>query len=179
MKRLLWLIPLLFIGCATTDMPAPGAFGNPGIFDTFGMAISENVPVSRCVTTLTTAQMLDLQDTPITLIAAQGANTIIEVVSAIFTYDYATAAFTVSNADDDMTIEYADGTDIDIVEATGFIDQADDEMRYMLTGLATDADLGGAINQAVRITNAGTAEFTNGGGEVDIRLIYRVFSTGF
>jgi len=63
------------------------------------------------VTTLTTTNINNCRGTPITLVAAGGANTIIEVLSIILTYDYASAAFTVG-ADEDLVVEYADGTDI-------------------------------------------------------------------
>lgn len=129
--------------------------------------------------TLSTAQVNALRASPITLVAAQGSNTIIEFLSAVITYDYASAAFTVAG-DEDLVIEYADGTDITAsIETTGFLDQADDEIRFVPSALAVNADLEASINQAVRIFNTGAGETADGGGEVDIRFSYRVYPTGF
>jgi len=130
-------------------------------------------------TTLTTAQVNALRATPITVVAAQGANTWIELVTAVITYDYATAAFTVA-ADEDLVIEYADGTDATAsIETAGFLDQVDDEIRYYPFALTAGADPEATIGQALRIFNTGAGEIADGGGEVDIRITYRVYSTGF
>jgi len=131
------------------------------------------------VTTLSTAEINAVKATPIALVAAQGANTIIELVSAMITYDYATAAFTVG-ADEDLVIEYADGTDTTAsIETAGFLDQADDEVRFYPSSLAAGTDLEASINQGLQIFNTGSGETTDGGGEVDVRVTYRVYSTGF
>jgi len=131
------------------------------------------------VTTLSTAQINALKATPITLVPAQGANTIIELVSVMLTYDYATAAFTVG-ADEDLVIEYADGTDTTAsIETAGFLDQSDDEVRFYPSSLAAGADLEACINQGLQIFNTGSGETADGGGELDVRITYRVYETGF
>lgn len=131
------------------------------------------------ITTLSTAQVNGLRAAPITVVAAQGAGTIIEIVSVVITYDYATAAFTVAG-DEDLIIEYADGTDATAsIESAGFLDQADDEVRFYLNSLAAGADLEALIDQGLRIFNTGAGETADGGGEVDIRVTYRVYKTGF
>lgn len=143
--------------------------------------ISGGIPsqVWGTVITLSTAQVNALQATPITIVAAQGANTWIELVTAIITYDYAIAAFTVA-AGEDLVIEYGDGTDVTAsIETTGFLDQTDDEIRYYPFVLAAGADPEATINQVLRIKNTGAGEIADGGGEVDIRVVYRVYTTGF
>lgn len=140
---------------------------------------SNGVKLYSDITTLTTAQINALQATPISLISAQGANTIIEIESIILTYDYATAAFTVA-ADEDLVVEYADGTDISAsIETTGFLDQVDDEVRRYINNLSDAADLEASINQAIQIKNTGAGEIADGGGELDVRIFYRVYRTGF
>ena len=131
------------------------------------------------IVTLTTAQVNTLRNTPITVVAAQGANTWIELVSAVITYDYATAAFTVG-ADEDLVIEYADDTDATAsIETTGFLDQGNDEMRFYPNVLVAGANTEASITQALRIFNTGSGETADGGGEVDVRVTYRVYKTGF
>jgi len=45
--------------------------------------------------------------------------------------------------------------------------------------LAAAADLEASINQAVRIFNTGAGETADGGGEVDVRIAYRIHNTAF
>jgi len=147
--------------------------------DLNGTAYFGPVGLYSATTTLTTAQVNALRATPIALVASQGANTIIELVSAVITYDYATAAFTVGG-DEDLVIEYADGTDATAsIETAGFLDQADDEVRFYPNVLAAGADLEASIAQGLQIFNTGTGETADGGGEVDVRVVYRVYQTGF
>ncbi|KKM61691.1 hypothetical protein LCGC14_1529200 [marine sediment metagenome] len=147
--------------------------------NTYGDVDLNGSKLNATVMTLTTAQVNALRATPIIIVPAQGANTIIKLVSAMITYDYASAAFTVG-ADEDFVIEYADGTDTTAsIESTAFLDQADDEVRYYPNSLAAGADLEASINQGLQIFNTGTGETADGGGEVDIRITYRVYATGF
>ena len=139
-----------------------------------------SVQYHSTTTTLTAAQVNGLRGAPISLVSG-AANTWIEVVSIVITYDYAGAAFTLG-ADEDWVIEYADGTDLSNgIETTGFIDQGDDEIRTYVTTIPSDAgDVEAQINQDVRIFNTGSGETADGGtSEVDVTVVYRVFSTGF
>jgi len=129
-------------------------------------------------TTITTAEVNKLRATPITLVPAQGANTVIEFLGALIVYDYATAAFTVG-ADEDLVIEYADGTDVSgSIETTGFLDQADDELRYAPSAVAVNTDLEASINQGLRLFNSGSGETADGGGVLRVIVYYRVYETG-
>ena len=67
--------------------------------------------------TLTAAQIKALGATPITLVAAGGANTaiVVERVSMRFT----TGGEVLTETDDNPVIEYAGGTDILVIESTG------------------------------------------------------------
>ena len=132
------------------------------------------------VVTLTASQINNSRGSPVALVAALGANTILEFVSAVITYDYTGAAFTVG-ADEDLIIEYADGTDISAgIETTGFLDQADDEVRYYITAVAGGTDLEASINQGFQLFNTGTGETADGGtSTVDVRITYRGYATGF
>lgn len=136
--------------------------------------------IHTTVLTLTAAQVNALRTSPQTIVAAQGTNTWIELVSAVLTYDYGSAPFAV-DANEDLVIEWADGTAATAsIETTGFLDQTDDEIRYYPSVLAAGADPEASINQALRIRNTGTGETANGTGcELDVRVTYRVHNTGF
>jgi len=157
---------------ATT--PAAGTFTSV----TLG-TVAGGESISAQVTALSTAQVVALRASPITVVTAGGANTWIEVLSVVLTYDYATAAFTVA-ADEDLVIEYADGTDITgSIESAAFLDQVDDEIRYYIPTFASASDPEAQINNAVRIFNTGAGEIADGGGVVDVRVVYLLHSTGF
>jgi len=147
---------------------------------TFASVTSGVVKLDSVTTTLSAAQVNGSRAAPVTVVAAQGANTWIELVSAVITYDFDTAAFTVAG-DEDLVIEYADGTDASAsIETTGFLDQGDDEIRFYPNVIAAGADLEASINQALRIFNTGAGETADGGAsEVDVRITYRVYATGF
>lgn len=170
------------LGTGGANFAKFGTSSNDDLFiveNTGAIEFDGHTKVHAAVTTLSTAQVNAVRGTPITVVAAQGANTWIELVSAVITYDYATAAFTVA-ADEDLVIEYADGTDTTAsIETTGFLDQGDDEIRFYPSALAAGADIEATINQALQIFNTGAGETADGGGEVDVRVVYRVYVTGF
>lgn len=171
MKRLfLWLLVLVAI---TLNVAAEEQRGGKTVIPAGTTAIH------TVTKTLTTSQVNALRATPITIVAAQGANTWMELISVVITYDYLTAAFTVA-ADEDLVIEYTDGTDATAsIETTGFLDQADDEIRYYKNAIADAADIEALINKGFQIKNTGAGEIADGGGEVDVRLTYRIYTTGF
>jgi len=116
-----------------------------------------------------------------TLIAAPGAANFIEVVSAVLILDYGTNVLTESA--DNLVIEYAtSGADITAaIEATGFIDQAVDQMALVLpAGIATDAasDL---LNNAVQLFNTGDGEYAGNVGAdttMTVKITYRIHAAG-
>jgi len=132
------------------------------------------------VVTLSAANIKALKATPITLVVAQGANTWIELVSIVLTYDAGATPYTIANADDDLVVEWADGTDATAsIESTGFLDQGDDEIRWYPPSMSAAHDGEASLNQALRILNTGTAELADGDGVIDVRITYRVWATGF
>ena len=80
-------------------------------------------------TQLTNTNILNLEATPITLIAAVADTTI--VVHKVFLFLDDTGADYTESADN-LVIEYADGTDIVVIEATGFIDATADAARLII-----------------------------------------------
>ncbi|MEA2037482.1 MAG: hypothetical protein U9O94_08280, partial [Nanoarchaeota archaeon] len=128
--------------------------------------------------TLTTSQVNNLRATPIELVPAYGANTWIELVSVFLAYDYVTTAFTVA-AGEDFVIEWADDTDATAsIETTGFIDQADDEVRWYPTVLSAGADPEATLNQGLQIFNTGAGETSDGGtSTLAVKVTYRVYTT--
>jgi len=127
---------------------------------------------------LTAANILDLADTPITLVAAQGADTVIEFVSAVLIHDAGTA-YAEPSAPDDLVIQYAtSGTDVSAeIDSTGFLDQVTDEVRLILPAWTATTDLVPDKNHALQLFNTG-ADLTTGDGTMTVKITYRVHTLG-
>lgn len=124
---------------------------------------------------LTNAQMLALRGTPVTLVAAPGANKAI-IVSRVHMVADLTAAYTVG-AGDDIAVEYADGLDILTVETTAFIDGTGVRPRYKTP--ASNSLNTPTANSAVRLFNNGGSEFGGGNSAntFSVRIWYSIVPT--
>ena len=123
---------------------------------------------------LTNTEIKDLADTPVELVAAQGANTVIEFVSAIFILDYGSNVLVES--DDNLVIEY-DGGDAaavsQAIEMTGFIDQSADTITCAVSKVDP-------IDASADIVNKNLALFNSGGnftGNVTADTVIRVITS--
>jgi predicted RecA/RadA family phage recombinase len=126
--------------------------------------------------TLTSAEVKALKATPITLVAAPGANLAVVPTAINLVVNYGgTNAFT--ETADDLSIGYLAGAEIMEIESTGLIDQANDEWRYITFEHAETFIP--EENVAVCITNlddeiAGNAAADN---TILVRLFYRLVPT--
>jgi len=134
--------------------------------------------------TISSAQILALNATPVTLVAAPGAGKVIIVEQVQLFLDYGTAAYAGIAAGENLLIEYSGGADIAILEtlSAGFLDATADvhilatpvspvalSVNTVLTGiLATTID-----NEAVRVTIQ-TGEITTGDSPIKYEVKYRV-----
>ena len=126
---------------------------------------------------LTNAEIKDLADTPVELVAAQGAGTVIEFVSAVFILDYGSNVLVESA--DNLVIEYDDGDAAAVsetIEMTGFIDQSADTITFAIAKkdpIDASADI---VNKNLALVNT-SGDFTgNATNDTVIRVItsYRV-----
>ena len=132
--------------------------------------------------TITNAQMLTLRASPITLVAAQGAGTVIEFVSAMLFCDASGGVYTESA--DNMQIKYVDGSGIAVtadIESTGFVTVADEMATTVIPkidAIATDAQ---CVNQVLVLHNVGDGEFGGGNSanETVCKVAYRVHAPGY
>lgn len=114
--------------------------------------------------TLSQANIIAMNGTPISLIAAPGAGKAIVVDEIELFHDYAVAAY---SGGGDLSIEYAtSGTDVLTLDATFVTDTADAKtlikpVVYTGTGSNTGFDLAANVNKAIQATNA-TAVFADG-----------------
>lgn len=133
--------------------------------------------------TITTTELLALATTPITVIAAPGADKAIVVERAVWLLDYNSIAYDNVAAGEDLSLRYTDasGTEIMRLETTGFIDQGNDELRYSYPTVDLSAhalDLIPTANAAV-VLDLLTGNIATGNSPLYIRIYYRVIPTAF
>jgi len=135
-------------------------------------------PLQTATVTLTSAQLQNLKAGPVTLIAAPGAGSYINVVAVVFQYKAGTAPYVVASgghfsmligagANGNGPVETSD------LSATGFIDKTQNHIRVPRISSVGDSQ-GNLENQALQVTNDGGAEWTDGNGTVTITVSYTV-----
>lgn len=132
--------------------------------------------------TVSTGELLALNATPKTLVAAPGANLFVSVHYAVLALDYNSAAYAGVAANEDLTIAYTNGSGADVlppIETTGFIDQTNDEIRVTYaTGTVVAA--GAATAPTIPVSNApvvlsmDTAEVITGDSPLDVYICYSI-----
>ena len=130
---------------------------------------------------LTNAEIKALRATPKVLVAAGGANTFLEFVSATLVLHAGANVLTESTAN--LAVKYKDGTGTQVsetVECTGFIDQAVDTLTTVR--VKQDAIVATSIytNQPLVLHNLGAGEF-GGNAAADatmtVKIAWRVRGT--
>lgn len=133
---------------------------------------------------LTAAQVKNLRATPITMVQAQGAGTVIEFLGAILLLDYGgNNGFT--ETVDNLAFKYNNGSGVavsDAVETTGFIDQTADTATQAVPVKDAIVAKTGNENKAIVLHNTGDGEI--GGNAADdnvvrVKVLYAVHSTGW
>lgn len=121
--------------------------------------------------TLSSAQILSMVTTPVTLVAAQGAGTVIFPVSYSLRVNYGTSAYTAG------AIRIGTGADFDQLASVSNVLSV--TQNTFFRGFCATADsVGGtntAANTACKITCAGS-DPTGGNGTLDVYLSYYVIT---
>jgi len=139
--------------------------------------ISADGAIRSVDVTVTAAEMLALNATPKLLLAAPGAGKAIVPagpVAAVMFLDYNSAAYGGIAAGEDLSVTYtgAGGTELVQVEATGFLDQTSDQVRYAAEAtLVTPEE-----NQAVYLHML-VGEVITGDSPLYVRLYYTIVPT--
>lgn len=132
--------------------------------------------------TLTAAQVLALNATPRTLVAAPGAGKALIFEGAVLTKAAGTAYGGIA-AGEDLAIKYTDGSgeDVGVAEMTGFADQTTAQVRYIRPQAGALA--AGTVSDIVPVANAAlvahmlVGEITTGDSDFKFRVYYRVVPT--
>jgi len=125
--------------------------------------------------TITTAQILALFATPITVIAAPGAGKFITIDSVTAWYEYNAAAYAGIAAGEDWAFKYTNASGAELtgqIETTGFLDQTADGIRRV-GGLASVIT---PVANAVVVLHQLSAEIITGDSPVHLHINYTVHS---
>lgn len=145
---------------------------------TVGSGDMDATLIKYATVTLTNANIKALRATPITLVAAQGANKVVELVSA--TLKLVAGTNVLSETADNMAVKYTNGTGAAVsqaIEATGFIDQAADTITNALPKIDAIAALADSANKALVLHNTGDGEYAGNAAAdatMTVKIAYRV-----
>jgi len=150
----------------------------PGLVYSFDALNDLDVITSKV--SLTAAEIKALRATPAELVAAPGADKLIEFVSAVLVLTAGSEVLTESA--DNMAIEYDDGSAVAVtgaIEATGFIDQAADTITRAIPAADTIDALADVVNKNLALVNTGDGEYAGNASDdaaLDIYISYRILS---
>lgn len=117
---------------------------------------------------ISSAQLLDLFTTPVTVVPAAGANTLIVPIECWAFLDYNSATYAAGGA-----VHLAIGTvSCGSIAATGVTSASDIVSKFVLT---TAVSSGSLLNQDLKVY-AASANFTTGDSPLKCRLLYKVIS---
>jgi hypothetical protein len=136
------------------------------------------VPLDYADVVVSSAEILALNATPKTLVAAPGANKILVPRKFLFFLDYNAAAYAGIAAGEDWTVKYTDssGDVLAHLETTGFLDQTSDQYRVALPATTS----GATISELTPVANAPlvlhqlSAEIITGDSPVAVRSYYEI-----
>lgn len=130
---------------------------------------------------ITSAQLLALNATPVTILAAPGAGLCI-VPRLVQLYKPAGTAYADIAAGDDLVLKYTDGSGAQcssVCEATGFLDQTTAEMRIVGMPGSTGTTAGSyePVADAAVVLHMLTGEVTTGTGGLVVRMFYDIVAS--
>lgn len=168
----------ILIGNATTAVPrvisGDITIGNTGIAAIGAGKVTESMLAFTLADLqyedleISSAQLLDLFNTPITIIPAQGANTVIVPIEVWAFLDYDAATYAAGGTVQLTLNSVVVGT----LASTAVTSAAD---LYTKFDLSTAVSNGSIANKSLNITNA-TAVFTTGDSPLKLRIIYKVLN---
>lgn len=122
--------------------------------------------------TITSAQLLALNATPQTLVAAPGAGRALIFMGAQLMLDYNSAAYDGIAAGEDLSVKYNNGSGAEVaqIEATGFLDATADAYRYAHP--ASTAAVTPVANVPL-VLHMLVGEIATGNSPLRVRVFYR------
>ena len=133
--------------------------------------------------TITSAQLLALNATPQTVLAAQGSGIAI-VPTRLIVYKPAGTAYAGIAAGEDLVLKYTNGSGAQcsgVIETTGFLDQTSAQVRYVGMPGSTSTTAGDVtpVANAAVVLHLLSGEITTGDQPLYLRMLYDVIPTVF
>lgn len=134
-------------------------------------------------TTVTSAQLLSLHTTPIVLVPAQGAGTVVLPTVASMIYFAGTTPYTITGSDGILYVNWNANNLYESctgLEDAGFLDQTTSQFQsvsaytYTVSTETTPIPLSVVENQPLTLSIADT--LTLGNGTVQVNILYKVFT---
>jgi hypothetical protein len=140
--------------------------------------IANDTGIATGDVTVSSAELLALNATPKTLVAAPGAGKALILVDQQFFLDYASAAYAGIAAGEDLATKYTNAAGIILaqIEATGLLDQTTDQFRHVYP--LADAQKTPAENAAL-VLHMLTGEVITGNSPLRVRTRYRTVDLAF
>ncbi|MDO8932577.1 MAG: hypothetical protein Q7U97_09305 [Rhodocyclaceae bacterium] len=137
-----------------------------------GQVIATDTGIATADITVSTAELLALNATPKTLVAAPGAGMAVIPVDVQLMLDFNSAAYNGIAAGEDLEIRYTNGAGqlVATVETTGFLDAVADAYRHVYP--ASAAATTPAANAALVLALA-SGEIATGNSPLKLRVRYR------
>ncbi|MDD5176759.1 MAG: hypothetical protein PHQ05_10095 [Sterolibacterium sp.] len=137
-----------------------------------GQVIATDTGIATADITITTGQLLALNATPKTLIAAPGSGYAVILVDAQLMLDYATTAYAGIAAGEDLEIRYTDGSGqlVATIETTGLLDATADAYRHIYP-VAVAAIT--PVDNAALVMRLASGEVITGDSPLKVRVRYR------
>lgn len=152
--------------------PASGSAASPG-FRALALTDIPGVPLQKTVTVLTSAQLKALMGTPISLVAAQGANTLIIPIAILIEVLGGTVAYT----DVGGEVEFVIGSAVLQISTNAVFTTPMSNKQNQFVGGFSATDTAGTpptdVNAPLQITKI-TNDFAAGNGTAQITVIYAV-----
>lgn len=150
---------------------------------TDGSILSSADATQQVDVTLTSAQLLALNATPISVLAAPGANKAYIILGVVAT-KIAGTAYAGIDVNEDITLKYTNGSGATLctIETTGFLDQTTAQSRHSYPSSWT-TNAASALLAITPVANAAvvaymtTAEITTGDTDLKLRIYYKVIPT--
>lgn len=142
-----------------------------------GYMINTDTSINFVDVAISSAQILALDVTPINLVAAQGANTIIVFDSLLIFYDFNSIAYAGIAGAENLEIRYTGlaGDFMGAVETVGLLDQTADTYRLGFQQAPLVGAFDPVINSPLTISLPGP--ITTGNSPIGVRTYYKVIDT--
>lgn len=149
-----------------------------------GAANARRLPgFARRVTTITSAQLLALNATPISVVPAQGSGVAI-IVERVAIYKPAGTAYAGVAAGEDLVLKYTNGSGAQVssvIETTGFLDQTTAQVRYAYAPSSTGSTAGDItpVANAAVVLHLLVGEIITGDSPIYVEVLYDIMRTVF